>query len=35
MFKHPIDKWGNPKRVQLNCSIDATGELDRYIRYPQ
>ena len=20
--------------MQLNCSIDATGELDRYIRYP-
>lgn len=32
--KHLIDKWGKFKRVQLNCSIDATGELDRYIRYP-
>ena len=32
--KHLIDKWTKFKRVQLNCSIDAVGELDRYIRYP-
>ena len=32
--KHLIDKWIKFKRVQLNCSIDATGKLDRYIRYP-
>lgn len=32
--KHLIDKWAKFKKVQLNCSIDATGELDRYIRYP-
>ena len=32
--KHLIDKWAKFKRVQLNCSIDATGALDRYIRYP-
>lgn len=32
--KHLIDKWAKFKRVQLNCSIDATGSLDRYIRYP-
>ena len=32
--KHLIDKWSKFKRVQLNCSIDATGKLDRYIRYP-
>ena len=29
-----IDYWSHFKRVQLNCSIDATGERDRYIRYP-
>lgn len=29
-----MDKWKHFKRVQLNCSIDATGDLDRYIRYP-
>ena len=34
MPKHLIDKWAKFKRVQLNCSIDATGALDRYIRYP-
>ena len=32
--KHLIDKWTKFKKVQLNCSIDAVGELDRYIRYP-
>ena len=32
--KELMDKWSHFKRVQLNCSIDATGELDRYIRYP-
>ena len=32
--RHLIDKWSKFKRVQLNCSIDATGKLDRYIRYP-
>ena len=32
--KHLLDKWLKFKKVQLNCSIDATGELDRYIRYP-
>jgi MoaA/NifB/PqqE/SkfB family radical SAM enzyme len=32
--KKLLDKWKKFKRVQLNCSIDATGELDRYIRYP-
>lgn len=29
-----IEKWKCFKQVQLNCSIDATGKLDRYIRYP-
>lgn len=32
--KDLIWKWSKFKHVQLNCSIDATGELDRYIRYP-
>jgi len=32
--KHLIDKWSKFKHVQLNCSIDAVGKLDRYIRYP-
>lgn len=31
---HLIDKWKSFKKVQLNCSIDAVGDLDRYIRYP-
>ena len=31
---HLLDKWKQFKRVQLNCSIDAVGKLDRYIRYP-
>ncbi len=29
-----IEYWADFKRVQLNCSIDAVGERDRYIRYP-
>lgn len=29
-----LDYWRHFKRVQLNASIDATGDLDRYIRYP-
>jgi len=29
-----VSKWVKFKRVQLNCSIDAVGKLDRYIRYP-
>ena len=29
-----VVKWQSFKRVQLNCSIDAVGDLDRYIRYP-
>ena len=29
-----IEYWKDFKRVQLNCSIDAVGERDRYIRYP-
>jgi len=32
--KHLLDKWRHFKRVQLNCSIDAYGDLNRYIRYP-
>jgi len=32
--KHLLDRWTHFKRVQLNCSIDAIGELDRYIRFP-
>lgn len=32
--QHLIDKWAKFKSIQLNCSIDAVGELDRYIRYP-
>jgi MoaA/NifB/PqqE/SkfB family radical SAM enzyme len=32
--QHLLDKWSKFKRVQLNCSIDAVGDLDRYIRYP-
>ena len=31
---HLLSKWAKFKRIQLNCSIDATGSLDRYIRYP-
>ena len=29
-----LERWGKFKRVQLNCSIDAVGELDHYIRHP-
>lgn len=29
-----VSKWKHFKTVQLNCSIDAVGDLDRYIRYP-
>jgi MoaA/NifB/PqqE/SkfB family radical SAM enzyme len=29
-----LEYWKHFKRVQLNCSIDATGSRDRYIRYP-
>ena len=29
-----LKKWNRFKKVQLNCSIDGIGELDRYIRYP-
>lgn len=29
-----ITVWKDFKQVQLNCSIDAVGNLDRYIRYP-
>jgi molybdenum cofactor biosynthesis enzyme MoaA len=29
-----LEKWRHFKRVQLNCSIDATGDLDHYIRFP-
>lgn len=29
-----LEYWKHFKRVQLNCSIDATGLRDRYIRYP-
>jgi sulfatase maturation enzyme AslB (radical SAM superfamily) len=29
-----IEYWKDFKRVQLNCSIDAIGHRDRYIRYP-
>jgi sulfatase maturation enzyme AslB (radical SAM superfamily) len=32
--KHLLNKWRHFKRVQLNCSIDAVGDLNRYIRYP-
>ena len=32
--RHLIDKWKKFKKVQLNCSIDAYGDLDHYIRYP-
>ena len=29
-----LERWSHFKRVQLNCSIDATGALDTYIRHP-
>lgn len=31
---HLLEKWKKFKQIKLNCSIDAVGELDRYIRYP-
>jgi molybdenum cofactor biosynthesis enzyme MoaA len=31
---HLLDRWKKFKRIQLNCSIDAVGKLDHYIRYP-
>jgi MoaA/NifB/PqqE/SkfB family radical SAM enzyme len=32
--KHLIDKWKNFKAIKCNPSIDAVGDLARYIRYP-
>lgn len=32
--KHLLEMWTHFKVVQLNCSIDAYGDLNRYIRYP-
>ena len=32
--KKMIDYWSHFRTVQLNASIDAYGELNRYIRYP-
>jgi len=29
-----LDRWPHFKRIQLNCSIDAYGDLDHYIRHP-
>jgi hypothetical protein len=29
-----LERWRHFKRIQLNCSIDAVGELDHYIRHP-
>lgn len=29
-----LDKWTRFREVRLNCSIDATGALNRYIRFP-
>ena len=29
-----LERWPHFKRVQLNCSIDAVGALDHYIRHP-
>lgn len=31
---HLIEKWSKFKMIKLNCSIDAIGKLDRYIRFP-
>lgn len=31
---HLLEAWSHFKRIQLNCSIDAYGDLNRYIRYP-
>lgn len=32
--RHLISRWKNFQKVQLNCSIDAVGDLNKYIRYP-
>lgn len=32
--KELFDTWKSFKKIKLNCSIDAVGKLDRYIRYP-
>jgi len=32
--KKMIEYWSNFKQVQLNASIDAFGDLNRYIRFP-
>jgi len=29
-----LNRWGHFKHIQLNCSIDAVGKLDHYIRHP-
>lgn len=29
-----LDKWMRFREIRLNCSIDATGQLNRYIRFP-
>lgn len=31
---HLLEKWKKFKLIKLNCSIDAVGDLNRYIRYP-
>ena len=32
--RHLLTKWVKFKQLQLNCSIDAIGALNKYIRYP-
>lgn len=32
--RHLLTKWAKFKQLQLNCSIDAIGALNKYIRYP-
>lgn len=32
--KRMIEYWSKFKRIQINASIDAYGDLNRYIRYP-
>ncbi len=32
--KKMLEYWDHFKRIQINASIDAHGELNRYIRYP-
>jgi len=32
--KKMIEYWKNFRRIQINASIDAFGDLNRYIRYP-